>query len=74
MSFLVRFPKSDQLKRLAVLLMCCFAEVEDQGEDLANVTAAPRAEALLKWFGKLGWTPVEESLKECCDTMGPCVG
>ncbi|KAK5129956.1 hypothetical protein LTR08_002673 [Meristemomyces frigidus] len=42
---------------------------ENEGEDLTTVTARPRAEALLKWFGRPGWRPEEESLREICDTF-----
>ncbi|CAJ2513042.1 Uu.00g011610.m01.CDS01 [Anthostomella pinea] len=42
---------------------------ENEGKDMANVTARPRAEELLKWLGRPGFRPLEESLKEVCDTM-----
>ncbi|KAK5128979.1 hypothetical protein LTR85_000312 [Meristemomyces frigidus] len=42
---------------------------ENEGHDMANVTARPRAEALLKWLGQPGFRPMDESLKENCDLM-----
>ncbi|EMC92261.1 hypothetical protein BAUCODRAFT_27580 [Baudoinia panamericana UAMH 10762] len=42
---------------------------ENEGVDMANVIGQKRAEELLKWMGQPGWRPMEESLKEVCDTM-----
>ncbi len=36
---------------------------------MANVTGRPRAENLLKWLGTDGFRPMEESMKEVCDTF-----
>ena len=41
----------------------------NEGEDLSNVVGRERAEALLKWMGRPGWRPLDETLKEACDTM-----
>lgn len=40
---------------------------ENEGLDLANVLAKPRAEELLKWVKGSGWTSYKESLKNTCD-------
>ncbi|KAK5738452.1 hypothetical protein LTR17_005980 [Elasticomyces elasticus] len=42
---------------------------ENEGVDMANVVGRDRAEGLLKWLGKDGWRPMEESMKEVCDTL-----
>ncbi|KAK4891091.1 hypothetical protein LTR27_010298 [Elasticomyces elasticus] len=42
---------------------------ENEGVDMANVVGRDRAESLLKWLGKDGWRPMEESMKEVCDTL-----
>ena len=41
----------------------------DEGEDLSNVVGREKAEELLKWMGNPGWRPLDEILKEVCDTM-----
>ena len=41
----------------------------NEGVDLANVTAQPRAEELLRWLGQPGWRPMDESLKECINAL-----
>jgi len=48
----------------------CFPDPpENEGIDMANVTGRPRAERLLKWLGRDGFRPMEESMKEVCDTF-----
>jgi len=48
----------------------CFPDPpENEGVDMANVTGRPRAERLLKWLGRDGFRPMEESMKEVCDTF-----
>ncbi|TKA61586.1 hypothetical protein B0A55_10505 [Friedmanniomyces simplex] len=42
---------------------------ENEGGDMANVTGRPKAERLLKWLGKDGLRPMEEFMKEVCDTF-----
>ncbi|KAF2724201.1 NAD(P)-binding protein [Polychaeton citri CBS 116435] len=43
--------------------------IPDEGEDLSNVIGREKAEDLLKWMGKPGWRPLNEMLKEVCDTL-----
>lgn len=40
---------------------------ENEGEDLVNILARPRAEQLLKWVKGSGWTDQKQSIKNCCD-------
>jgi nucleoside-diphosphate-sugar epimerase len=42
---------------------------KDEGEDQANVTARPRAEALLNWIAGKGWTSYKDSIKLVTDTL-----
>lgn len=39
----------------------------DEGEDLSNVVGREQAVELLKWMGKSGFRPLDESLKEVSD-------
>lgn len=42
---------------------------QNEGEDRANVVGKPRAESLLKWLGRDGWTSYETSIKLVTDTL-----
>lgn len=50
------------------------APPENEGADLANVTARPRAEEMLKWFGESGWTPMEDGFKAAFDAVRDGLG
>ncbi|KEY63846.1 hypothetical protein S7711_09908 [Stachybotrys chartarum IBT 7711] len=47
----------------------CVDPPESEAENLEIILDQSRAEALLKWFGKDGFRPMEESMKEVFDTM-----
>lgn len=39
----------------------------DEGNDLSNIVTQGEAEDLLRWIGKPGWRPLDESLREVSD-------
>lgn len=47
---------------------------ENDGTDMANVVNKPKAEAALKWLGRPGWTPLEQSLRTIFDGIRDGVG
>ncbi|KAK3109926.1 hypothetical protein LTR53_016321 [Teratosphaeriaceae sp. CCFEE 6253] len=42
---------------------------ENEGADMPNILGRDRAEGLLKYLGQDGWRPVDESIREVCDTL-----
>lgn len=59
---------------LRMLILILPDPPENEGADLANITARPRAEEVLKWFGESGFTPMEYGLKVLCDAIRDEVG
>ena len=41
----------------------------NEGLDMANIVGQKKAEDCLKWFGKPGWRPMEESMREAFDAL-----
>lgn len=51
-------------------MLCAVPDVpENEGADQSQITARPRAEAMLQWLGRPGFRPKDESIKELVDAI-----
>jgi nucleoside-diphosphate-sugar epimerase len=41
----------------------------NEGRDMSNITARPKAEGYLKWLHGKGWTPMEESMRAAVESF-----